>query len=72
MTLDSAGNVYLTGKGVTVFDKDGRKLGNIEIPGSWTANITFGGPGRDLLFITAMDAVFTLEMAITGAGHPQP
>jgi len=72
MTLDSAGNVYLTGKGVTVFDKDGRKLGNIEVPRSWTANITFAGPDRNLLFITAMDAVFTLEMAVTGAGHPQP
>ena len=71
MTLDSAGNVYLTGKGVTVFDKDGRKLGNIEVPRSWTANITFAGPDRNLLFITAMDAVFTLEMAVTAAGHPQ-
>lgn len=72
MTLDSAGNVYLTGKGVTVFDKDGRELGKIEVPRSWTANITFGGPRRNLLFITAMDAVFTLEMAVTGAGLPQP
>lgn len=72
MTLDSAGNVYLTGRGVTVFDKDGRKLGNIEVPKSWTANITFGGPGRNLLFITAMDAVFTLEMAVTGANLPKP
>ncbi|MEY2409352.1 MAG: gluconolactonase, partial [Verrucomicrobiota bacterium] len=29
MTLDSDGNVYLTGRGVTVFDKTGRKLTNI-------------------------------------------
>ena len=66
MTLDSAGNVYLTGKGVTVFDKEGKQLGNIQVPRSWTANITFAGSDRNLLFITAMDAVFTLEMAVTG------
>ncbi len=69
MTLDSVGNVYLTGNGVTVFDKHGHKLGNIEVPRSWSANITFAGPDRNLLFITAMDAVFTLEMAVAGADH---
>src|SRR5947207_6649383 len=26
MTIDDAGNVYLTGKGVTVFDKDGKQI----------------------------------------------
>ena len=67
MTRDSAGNLYLTGKGVTVFDKEGNKLGNIPIDKSWTANITFGGPDMKTLFITAMDSVFTIEMAVAGA-----
>lgn len=66
MTRDSAGNLYLTGKGVTVFDKDGKKLGEIPIPESWTANVTFGGPDMKTLFITAMDSLYTLEMAIPG------
>ncbi|MGL5016738.1 MAG: SMP-30/gluconolactonase/LRE family protein [Luteolibacter sp.] len=66
MTRDSAGNLYLTGKGVTVFDKDGKKLGEIPIPESWTANVTFGGPDLKTLFITAMDSVYTLEMAVSG------
>ena len=66
MTLDKAGNLYLTGKGVTVFDKDGRELGNIAVPESWTANVTFGGPKRRTLFITAMDSVYTLEMKVEG------
>lgn len=66
MTRDSAGNIYLTGKGVTVFDKDGKKLGEIPVPKSWTANITFGGPDLKTLFITASDSVFTLEMAVPG------
>lgn len=67
MTLDSAGNLYLTGKGVTVFDETGRKLGVIPVDKPWTANVTFGGPDMDILFITAMDSVYTLEMSVTGA-----
>ena len=63
MTRDTAGNLYLTGKGVTVFDKKGKKLGNIPIDKGWTANVTFGGPDMKTLFITAMDSVFTLQMA---------
>lgn len=66
MTRDTAGNLYLTGKGVTVFDKDGRKLGEIPIPESWTANICFGGPDLKTLFITAMDSVYTIQMEHAG------
>jgi len=66
MTRDRLGNLYLTGKGVTVFDRDGKKLGDIPVPEGWTANVTFGGPEMNLLFITAMDSVYTLEMAVAG------
>jgi len=51
---------------VTVFDKDGKKLGDIPVPEGWTANITFGGKDLKTLFITAMDSVYTLEMAVAG------
>lgn len=66
MTRDSAGNLYLTGKGVTVFDKEGKKLGEIPVPESWTANVTFGGADLKSLFITAMDSVYTVQMAVAG------
>lgn len=66
MTVDSKGNVYLTGKGVTVFDKSGKQIKQIDVPENWTANVTFGGPNRDILFITAMDAVYTLKMNVKG------
>jgi gluconolactonase len=66
MTRDSAGNLYLTGKGVTVFDKEGGKLGDIPVPESWTANVTFGGKDLKTLFITAMDSLYTLDMAVAG------
>lgn len=66
MTLDHQGNVYLTGDGVTVFDKTGKQIKHIEVPEKWTANVTFGGPNQNILFITAMDSVYTLEMAVNG------
>lgn len=67
MTIDAEGNVYLTGKGVTVFDKTGKKLMNIPIPEPWTANVTFAGKDRQLLFITASKKVYGLKMRVKGA-----
>ncbi len=67
MTLDAEGNLYLTGKGVTVFDRDGTRLGEIPIDESWTANVCFGGPGFDTLFITAMDSLYAVKMNVKGA-----
>jgi gluconolactonase len=67
MTIDADGNVYLTGQGVTVFDKTGKKITNIPIPEPWTANVTFGGKDRDLLFITASKKVYGVKMRVKGA-----
>jgi gluconolactonase len=66
MTLDNQGNVYLTGNGVTVFNVYGKQIYHIEVPEKWTANVTFGGPEQDILFITAIDAIYTLKMAVHG------
>ena len=66
MTLDNHGNVYLTGDGVTVFNSKGEQIEHIAVPESWTANVTFGGPNQTVLFITAMDSVYTLEMNVHG------
>lgn len=68
MTLDRKGNVYLTGKGVTVFNSAGEQIAHIEVDERWTANVTFGGPKRKTLFITAMSSVYTLKMKVRGAG----
>lgn len=66
MTVDNRGNIYLTGDGVTVFDKSGMQIKHIAVPEKWTANVTFGGLKQNILFITAMDSVYTLEMNVTG------
>ncbi len=66
MTIDRNGNIYLTGKGVTVFDKSGRKLGNIAVPENWTANVCFGGKNRKFLFITASKSIYRIHTRIKG------
>ena len=67
MTIDNKGNIYLTGNGVTVYNKAGKKIQQIAIPQGWTANVCFGGTDKNILFITASTAVYTLKMNVTGA-----
>jgi gluconolactonase len=66
MTIDVKGNIYLTGKGVTVFDKSGKMLGNIPVPENWTANVCFGGKNRKTLFITASKGFYMIATKIKG------
>ena len=68
MTIDNEGNVYLTGKGVTVFDREGKQIEQIPVPALWTANVCFGGRDRQTLFITALGNVYGLRMRVKGVG----
>jgi gluconolactonase len=67
MTIDTKGNIYLTGKGVTVFDRSGKRLGNIPVPENWTANVCFGGKNRKTLFITASKGFYSINTIVRGA-----
>ena len=68
MTLDNEGNVYLTGDGVLVYDRAGRHIERIPVPDErWTANVSFGGKGRRMLFITASSGLYGIQMRVTGA-----
>ena len=68
MTIDSEGNVYLTGQGVTVFDKTGHQIEKISVAEPWTSNVCFGDKDRRTLFITASKSVYTLQMRVHGVG----
>jgi len=68
MTLDSEGNVYLTGQGVTVFAPSGDQIAQIAVPEPWTANVCFGGADRQTLLITAGQGLYGLRMRVHGAG----
>lgn len=66
MILDEEGNLYITGDGVTVFDKTGIQVAHFPVHKGWTANVCFGGKNRDMLFITAETAVYGLKMRVKG------
>ena len=68
MTLDNQGNVYLTGRGVTVFDPSGKQIEHIAIDTGWTANVCFGAKDRRTLFITASKILYGLRMKVKGVG----
>lgn len=68
MTIDDQGNVYLTGKGVLVFDKTGKQIEHIAVDESWTANVCFGGKDRQSLFITASKGLYRIRTKTKGIG----
>ena len=69
MTLDTEGRLYLTGKGVSVFDRDGRQVDQIDVPEPWTANVSFGGRDHRTLFITASKGLYAIALRTRGANR---
>jgi gluconolactonase len=69
LKVDADGRVYVScGRGVQVFDPARGLIGEIAIPGG-AVNFTFGGPARNVLLITADDAIWAALLNATG---PQP
>jgi gluconolactonase len=62
MTIDGKGNIYLTGKGVTVFNPKGEQIEHIPVEAGWTANVCFGGKDMKTLFITASEYLFSIRI----------
>ena len=69
MTLDTEGNLYLTGRGVSVFDRSGTKIEQIDVPEPWTANVSFGGKDHRTLFITASKGLYAIRLRVKGANR---
>lgn len=68
--VDVEGNVWTsTQKGVECWSPEGKLLGRIKIP-EMVANVTFGGPRRNRLFITATTSLYAVYVGTTGAQRP--
>jgi gluconolactonase len=67
MTIDAEGNLYLTGHGVTVFDKTGKQIDHIDVNEKWSANVCFGGKDHQTLFITASESLYSIHLRVKGA-----
>lgn len=70
LRTDAAGNVWTSaGDGVHCFAPDGTLLGKILVPQT-VANLTFGGPRRNRLYITATRSLYAVYTTATGAQYP--
>lgn len=70
MTIDSKGNLYLSGRGgVWVASPQGESLGLIPVP-EFCSNVTFGGEEGKTLFLTCSNKVYSLKMDVKGAQFP--
>jgi gluconolactonase len=67
MTIDTEGNLYLCGHGVTVFDKTGKKIDHIDVPETWTGNVCFSGKDRKALFISSGKSLYSIQLLFAGA-----
>jgi gluconolactonase len=66
MKCDEQGNIWVTGPGgILVFDADGEHLGTIEVPEP-TGNLTWGGPGWDVLYVPASTSLYRFPTKVRG------
>lgn len=68
--FDTDGNLWTsTRAGVSCYSPDGELLGKIRLPEA-VANLTFGGPKRNRLFITATTSLYSVFVNANGAQRP--
>ncbi|MFD6069158.1 MULTISPECIES: SMP-30/gluconolactonase/LRE family protein [Amycolatopsis] len=64
--VDAAGRVWAAAHdGLHCFAPDGTRIGKLRVP-EVCSNLTFGGPRRNDLFITASSSVYTLRVNFSG------
>ena len=70
LRVDECGNVWISsGPGMEIHAGDGAPLGTHFIPEA-VANLSFGGPKNNRLFITASTSVYAVYTAVRGAVAP--
>ena len=65
--FDGDGRLWTSaGDGVHCYDADGTLIGKVRLEEE-AANVVFGGPGRDRLFIAATTSLYAVALAVRGA-----
>jgi gluconolactonase len=66
LKVDAAGRLYVSSaSGVQVLTPGGEPLGEIRVPGA--VNFAWGGPGRNVLYVTDDAAIWAAHLAASGA-----
>jgi gluconolactonase len=72
MRADTFGNLWcgsnapLGYAGVLIFSPEGKLLGRVRLP-EVCANLAFGGPKHNYLFMTASQSLYMLQVGVQGA-----
>jgi gluconolactonase len=70
LRVDDVGRVWAAAwDGVHCFDTDGTLIGKLLLPEP-VANLTFGGPKRNHLYIAAGTSIYSLRVTFNGARYP--
>jgi len=68
--LDIHCNIFTSAlNGVHVYTPNGTRIGRIPVPEK-VANLTFGGPARNRLFITASTSLYAVTLNTRGIQRP--
>jgi hypothetical protein len=65
VVTDAAGNVYVAGGQLYIYNASGRQIGVVEIP-ERPGSLAFGGTDKKTLFIAARGSLFSLRTAAAG------
>jgi gluconolactonase len=69
--LDDTGRIWAAAHdGVHCFDPGGTLIGKLHLP-EIVSNLSFGGPKRNDLFITASTSLYSLRLNLSGARYPR-
>jgi sugar lactone lactonase YvrE len=66
MKVDAKGNLFITGRAISVYSPQGRMLGSIALPES-ARNCAFGDRDFKTLYITGRESLFRVRLETPGA-----
>jgi sugar lactone lactonase YvrE len=67
LRCDKNARIYVTSRlGIQIFDEIGRVIAIVPVPNGGPANICFGGPNFDVLYVACRDKVYRRKLAVHG------
>lgn len=66
MRVDEKGNLYITANALAVYSPEGKLITTIQIPEK-PANVAFGDPDFETLYVTARTSVYRIRLNVKGA-----